>query len=307
MVDLLIYGKIIADNIRLKNGELVYEILGGGGPQACFGARLWNNSIGFFTRTGTDIKTEHVDSLNKLRIDLQGWTRYEDLPTPICQMMYDENEIGIGVGMLTSEEAFFQMLARPLIIPESYQKPKAIHLITEFADEPMVENALQFKKNGAIFSFEPLIDYRKKTNVNEMVELIKQVDIVTPDWPSACLISNNDEPRKVLDYWTKLGPRLVAIRHGHHGSYVWDSIHDEHWHVSPAPVIVIDPTGGGNSYGGGLFSGWYEKQDALQAAVRGTVAANFLIRQYGIPEISDPLINEANKLVEIVLDLAKPL
>ncbi len=307
MVDLLIYGKIIADNIRLKNGELVFEILGGGGPQACFGARLWSNSIGFLTRSGTDIKAAHVETLNKLGIDLQGWARYEDLPTPICRMMYDENEIGIGVSMITPDELFYEMLARPLKIPDSYQNLKAIHLITEFASEPMVENALNFKKKGAIFSLEPLLDYRHKTNVNELMELTKHADIVTPDWPSASFVAKSDDPRKVLDYWTKLGPSLVAIRHGRYGSYVWDSIHDKHWHVIPAKVDVVDPTGGGNSYGGGLFSGWYEKRDSLQAAVRGTVAANFLIRQYGIPEISEKLKDEANKLVETVLDLAKPL
>jgi hypothetical protein len=73
MLDYLIYGKIIIDDIRLANGQIVRGVIGGGGPQAAFGARLWSNSIGFLSRSGTDMSNDHVQTLQQLDIDLQGW------------------------------------------------------------------------------------------------------------------------------------------------------------------------------------------------------------------------------------------
>lgn len=34
MSEYLIYGKIIIDDIRLSTGQIVFNVLGGGGPQA---------------------------------------------------------------------------------------------------------------------------------------------------------------------------------------------------------------------------------------------------------------------------------
>ena len=46
MVDYVVYGKIIIDDIRLKNGNIIRNQLGGCGPQGAFGARVWDASVG---------------------------------------------------------------------------------------------------------------------------------------------------------------------------------------------------------------------------------------------------------------------
>ncbi len=305
MIEHVVYGKIIEDDIVLMSGKLVHEVLGGGGPQACFGARLWTDSVGFLSRTGTDIADKHIVTLKNLGIDIQGVKQFPDIPTMRTRMAYDENEYGKGINIYPSQEAFYKLLRQDIPIPGDYQNPKGIHLITEFASEPIVEWTLEKKENGTLFSLEPLIDYRNMSNIDEMVSFIHQVDVVTPDWPSASLIAKSDDPKQVLSFWSKLGPDLVAVRHGKHGSYVWDSLSNKYWHIHPTPVDVIDPTGGGNSYGGGLFSSWSETHDGLTSGINASVTAYFLVRQYGIPAITDTLkkvaqlkVEETRKLVE---------
>ena len=53
----VIYGKIIVDDVVVKGtpgdwgqGSRVRSVLGGGGPQAAFGARLWSESVGFLSQ-----------------------------------------------------------------------------------------------------------------------------------------------------------------------------------------------------------------------------------------------------------------
>ena len=312
MLDYLIYGKIIIDDIRLANGQVIRGVLGGGGPQAAFGARLWSASVGFLSRSGTDIEDEHVQTLHDIDIDASGWQKYPDIPTPRTRMSYDENEyLQTGdsglLTMVVSREDWLRLLAQVLTLPPAYQQPKAIHLITEFHDEPMVETALELQKQGTIFSLEPLVDFREWSNREGILELIRQVDVVTPDWPSASGMAESDDPKQVMAHWSKLGPALIAVRHGHHGSYVWDRKYDQILHVPATPTKVVDPTGAGNSYGGGLCVGWAESHEARIAGCYGVISAKFLVERVGPPKMTASLQQEAQTLLDQTLSTVRLL
>lgn len=313
MVDYVVYGKIIIDDIRLKSGKIVRNQLGGGGPQGAFGARLWDSSVGLLTRSGTNIHPQPKAVLEAIGINLEGWVQYPDLPTPHGLMAYDENEYMIGeIDHEKRKEEFMrkmgELLSREVPIPESYQSPKVIHLITEYTHEPMANHALAMKMNGgAIYSLEPIIDWHHWTNREEMIEYFPQVDIVTPDWPSASGIAGSQSPLEVVKFWSRLGPSLVAIRHGAHGSYVWDAIHDQVWHIPIVPVETVDPTGCGNSYGGGLMVGWEKYKDAKIAGAAGTVSASYLAKTVGIPPVAESLQIEAQTKLEELIERIKPL
>ena len=312
MSDYLIYGKIIIDDIRLADGQVARDILGGGGPQAAFGARLWSDSIGFLTRSGTDIDPNHVQTLQNLNVDLQGWHKYPDIPTPKTRLIYDENEYMVSdrggvLDMVVSREDWYRLLGQALVLPAAYRQPRLIHLITEFHDEPMVKTALTLRKQGAIFSLEPLIDTHDWHNRDGILNLLPEVDVVTPDWPSASGIAGSDDPKQVLAYWARLGPALIAIRHGQYGSYVWDRRHDQMWHIPIIPVNVVDPTGAGNCYGGGLAVGWAISQEARTAGCYGAVSAKFMIEQAGLPHLSSTLQAGAQRLLAEALAAARQL
>lgn len=301
-VDLLIYGKIIIDDIRLRSGEIVRGVLGGGGPQALFGATLWHHSVGFLSRSGDDIEVQHVQTLQDLPVDLEGWVRFAGIPTPRGNMLYDDNEYQIHGGVeggipLTQRESWFRLLEQKVPIPQRYQRPSAIHLITEFFDEPMIEDARRMQQAGAVFSLEPIIDTKGWRNRDEMLSLIKRVDVVSPDWPTASGMAGSQTPKEVLRYWSTLGPDMVTVRHGHHGSYAWDRAHDVFWHIPAVPVDVVDPTGAGNSYSAGACVGWLQSKDARTAATYGSISAHFVVGRVGMPKMTDELRSEAERLL----------
>ena len=268
--------------------------LGGGGPQAAFGARLWSDSVGLLTRTGGDLEATYVDELRGLDVDLAGWRQFHDIPQPRARMVYDQNELMIG-GLVSSDEAWTSLLAQPLSLPTSYQHPRAIHLVTEFASEPMVEDARVTKARGATFSLEPIPG--GFDDGGHMLALLREVDLVSPDWPTAKLIAGCEDPVRVMRHWSTLGPRAIAIRHGAHGSYVWSRDRDEAWHIPPVRVPVIDPTGAGNAYGGGFCAGWTETEDIREAGGRGAISASMVVRQIGLPPMSAKLCDEARSLL----------
>jgi sugar/nucleoside kinase (ribokinase family) len=303
MVAYVVYGKIIIDDI-VVGGDVVRSVLGGGGPQAAFGARLWSNSVGFLSRSGSDLAAAHREALRGLDIDLSGWRQFPAIPTPRTLMRYDAEERLTG-GLLTSQDDWERLLEEPLALPPAYQNPRAIHLVTEFPDEPMVHTALDLRSQGTIFSLEPLpFGPSATTSFGEMLELIAQVDVVTPDWPTASAVASSDDPARVLHHWSRLGPELIAIRHGARGSYVWSRESDEAWHIPAVPTDVVDPTGAGNAYGGGLCVGWTESGNARHAGCYGAVAASMLIRQVGFHSMSLALRQEAESHVAPALAAA---
>ena len=305
MIDYVVYGKIIIDDIRLRGGERMHALLGGGGPQAAFGARVWSESVGFLTRSGTDIEERHVEDLRGLDVDLAGWRRFPGIPTPRTLMAYDAEEYLAG-GLLTSNEDWIRLLGEPLDLPATYLRPKAIHLITEFPSEPLVETALRLREGGTLVSLEPLpsgsaIDW------SGMRELLQSVEIVTPDWPTASATAQSSEPRDVLRYWSSLGPACVAIRHGARGSYVWSRESDEAWHVPAVPTEVVDPTGAGNAYGGGLCVGWTEHRDARRAGACGAISASLLLRHVGLPRLTEETRRHARQHLEATVARAQQM
>ena len=292
----VIYGKIIIDDIVVA-GSRVRSVLGGGGPQAAFGARLWSDAVGFLSRSGSDLAAAQIDTLRALDVDLTGWRQFPEIPTPRTLMQYDEEEYLTG-GLITSRDDWARLLGEPLPLPPSYQHPRAVHLVTEFPEEPMVGAVLDLRKQGIIVSLEPLTITFTGLDWDRMLTLFGQVDVVTPDWPTASSQAKDDDPKRVLHHWSRLGAEMIAVRHGARGSYVWWRDTDEAWHIPAVPTEVVDPTGAGNAYGGGLCVGWTATGDARQAGCYGAISAAMLVRQVGLPPMSRELRHEAEDLIE---------
>jgi sugar/nucleoside kinase (ribokinase family) len=318
MLDVVIYGKIIIDDIRLDDGSIARGLLGGGGPQAAFGARLWNDSVGLLSRAGTDLEGAHRSALAALGVDLNGVAYYQDAATMRARRVRDgwrvpQPQAAQGQPHAAQRreaaepESWARLLSRPLELPAAYRRPRVVHLITEYADEPMVATALALRARGALLSLEPLIDIDRWTNREEIVALLPQVDLVTPDWPSASDIAGTDDPRRVLKHWSRLGSALVAVRHDEHGSYVWSRHDDRSWHIPAVPVHVADPTGAGNSYGGGLCAGWLRSGNAVQAGALAAVSASFMIEHVGMPSAPEQYQTVAQRRLHAVESTIAPL
>ncbi len=69
----------------------------------------------------------------------------------------------------------------------------------------------------------------------------------------------------------------------------------------------MDPTGAGNSYGGGWLVGWTETCDARRAGCYGTVSASFLVERVGVPPITPALRQVARERLDYALTNVKLL
>ena len=306
MSEYCVYGKIIVDAIRLLDGTIVRDRLGGGGPQAAFGARVWNRSVALSSRVGRGFDQALSDQLDSLDLNTDRVVRVPGIDTLRGFMRYDENDYVVArserdrerIDTLTAD--FASMLRYDVALSAGGAPPPACHLITEYFTENAMRQALEMKRHGTVVSLEPIIDHRNWTNRDELMDVLPQVDVVSPDWPSAAGLAHSDEPAAVLRWWSGCGAACVAVRHGRHGSYVWDAIHDAMWHIPIIDVPRVDPTGCGNSYGGGLCVGWRQNQDAKYAGAMGTVSATFMVEEVGLPRMTEDTQRQAEEYLDRV-------
>ena len=303
-MQLAVYGKIILDSVTLTSGEVVSNLLGGGGPQGVYGARLYCEDVGFLTRTGTDLDKSNLRELHGLGANLDGWRQYPHLETPRLDIAYDDdqnmlNAKGEPMQVMRWEGNWSKLLAQEIEWPESYRSARAVHLITELPTEQMVEAALQWKRaTGGLLSLEPLFDKNQWHNRNDMMELVRHVDVVCPDAGTACKMAETDDPRAAAAHWHSLGPGWVALRAGAAGSYIAGSGLHEPMHIPAMNVDVQDPTGAGNAYAGGLAAALIDDPNLPMAACKATAAAAVMLGAVGIPAFSEQSVHDAHAMAK---------
>ncbi len=90
-----------------------------------------------------------------------------------------------------------------------------------------------------------------------------------------------DEPRKIVRRFNDDGAKMVALRMGAAGSLVARQ-REAIISVQAIPVKkIVDVTGAGNGYCGGLVVGMAETGDPVEAAQYAAVSASLALEQFG--------------------------
>ena len=301
---LLVYGKLVVDSIRLLSGARASNLLGGGGPQSVLGARLFTDSVGFLTRSGTDLEPSHLDTLRGLGADLQGWHQFPHLQTPRLNFSYGQDQIMLEkdaqpISVVRQDRIWNDLLAQDLTWPVAYKRAKGVHLVSEFSNETMVRQALRLKAaTGAMLSLEPLVDTNTQSNVDAMKSLIPRVDVVCPDLDAALLLCQTQNPMAAAMELHAMGPKYVAIRAGSQGSFVAGHTIPRAVQIPPLEVTVVDPTGAGNAFSGGLAASLMEGVSLIEAACNATAAACAVLEVAGLPKYSEELTSQVQRRAE---------
>ena len=79
------------------------------------------------------------------------------------------------------------------------------------------------------------------------------------------------------------------------GSLAYERASGRFLRVPAAPARVLDVTGAGNAYAGGMLVGWCESGSLEYAAACAAVSAALVIEQIGPPTITPALLADARR------------
>jgi len=153
-----------------------------------------------------------------------------------------------------------------------------------------------------IFVWEPVPDLCTPEELENCKRALQRVDYVSPNHEELAGFygaqgnTNDSVDRPLIEKCTRdwlqshtqdSKPKAVIVRAGKEGCYVAGGTENS-W--IPAyhqrDEKVVDPTGGGNAFLGGLAIELARGSSIMDAAICGSVAASFAIEQVGVPELN---------------------
>ena len=123
---------------------------------------------------------------------------------------------------------------------------------------------------------------------NQVWKLISKVNIFLIYDEEARQLTGEHDLIKISKLFLNKGPQIVVIKKGGEGSLLADNNNIVHIGVSPN-VKVIDPTGAGDSFAGGMigYISNYGLSNTIKAVQYGTAIASYTVSGFGTEKIID--------------------
>ncbi|GAB1736356.1 hypothetical protein NU219Hw_g7018t1 [Hortaea werneckii] len=311
-VDFVTLGMFIIDDIypppSASDQTPQKDVIGGAGTYSAVGARLFappptSKSVGWIVDEGPDFPPE-------LRSIIASWEtgvhmRPRDGPTTRGWNGYGENEHR-AFKYLTEKKRLTAADLTPQLL-----KSKSFHLIcsaTRLITE--VTSILDRRRQAfgenvprPLMIWEPVPDLATPEELDNTIQALQYVDVISPNHEELGSLLSSTHPsvgvdKSAVEEQAKIllghgvgpeGKGAVIVRASKEGCYVASGKGAQHlsrwlpaYHNDASKVV--DPTGGGNGFLGGLAIGLVHTDgDLVQAARMGSVAASFCIEQVGMP------------------------
>ena len=124
------------------------------------------------------------------------------------------------------------------------------------------------------------IDIAKK----DLLNVLKKTDILLINESEVIELTETKDFYLASKKIKSFGPDIIIVKHGSKGSVCYSK--EKSFSIGVIPnLIVKDPTGAGDSFGGGLVSALAQGLSLKEAIIRGTVMASFCIEDFGIKSL----------------------
>jgi sugar/nucleoside kinase (ribokinase family) len=275
--ELICLGNLTIDDVVLPDKTTRMGCFGGDAIYAALGASYWSKAVGFVAPVGTDFPKEHLAKLTEYGWDIRGlparpipsirnWVFYEDHDQRTWELTSDPND-------------FFELSPTLEDIPADFREAKAFMILAmDLAAQETLAPALH--KRG-IVAVDPQEDY-VKGNENRILAMLKNVDIFTPSQEEVFRLLGHRDDEKACREFSAYGAGVVIIKMGREGSLIFDSKNSKFFHIPIYSTKIVDTTGAGDAYCGGLMAMYVKTGDWLKAGMAGAVSASFAVEGFGL-------------------------
>jgi sugar/nucleoside kinase (ribokinase family) len=267
-------------------------VLGGGGMYSLAGMRIWSADVGILSNADADFDSKILEGLNLCAAELRSTGR----PTPRAWQLFEEDGQRTQIPRIPLTDWTIQ-LAYPADFAEQLQAHgvQAVHLLSRgLPGDP--EIIARIALSGIRISLEPIIeDGMDAAHRERVLDCLPYVEIFSPGIGELRVLIGTLPPGPALVALAERGPALVALRRSAAGSLVYQRDSRRMLRVPAARANVVDVTGAGNAYAGGMLVEWCESGLLDLAAAAASVSAALTIEQIGPPTITPALLADAQR------------
>ncbi|MEM8945496.1 MAG: PfkB family carbohydrate kinase [Planctomycetota bacterium] len=279
---LVVVGSVAIDNVETPS-ERRDNLLGGSATHFSYAASFFT-SVRLMGVVGEDWPAEHTKFLDDRGIDTSGlsvidggktftWTgRYEP-------NMNDRETLEVELNVFGDFDP---------VLPEQYTKAKYVFLANGV---PAVQQKVLDQVPGRRLAVADTMDLWIQTQRDDLEALMRQLDGLVLNDSEAKLMCDTENLVEAGHRVRAMGPKFVVIKKGEHGAMFFSEHETYVLPAYPTPN-VIDPTGAGDSFAGGMM-GYLSEQDNFDpqtlktALAYGTLTASFNVEGFGLERMTE--------------------
>jgi cytidine kinase len=277
---LLVVGSVALDSVETPT-EVREDVLGGSAVYFSYAASYFS-PVRLVGVVGDDWPAQHSEVLRSRKIDTGGLQVIPGAKTFRWRGKYHAD-------MNTRETLDVQLNAmgefNP-VLPDDFRRSRYVFLANG-------STKLQLKVldqcAGADLCVADTMDLWIKTERDELADLLRRIDGLVLNDSEAKLLTGDDNLVRAGHAVRELGPRFVVIKKGEHGAMFF-SKHETY--VLPAfpTARVVDPTGAGDSFAGGMMGylaeqGNFEPKTLKEAMAYGILVASFTVEDFSLDRL----------------------
>ncbi len=290
---LLVVGSVAIDNVETPQ-ETRENLLGGSATHFSYSASFFT-SVRLVGVVGADWPQQHTELLNGRGIDTSGLQTIEDGKTFTWTGRYhtnmnDRDTLDVQLNVFGDFDPK---------LPEDYTRAKYVFLANGV---PAVQMKVLSQVPGRRLAVADTMDLWISTAHADLEKLMKQIDGLVLNDSEAKLLTGTENLALAGHLVRDMGPKFVIIKKGEHGAMFFS---EHETYVLPAfpTEKVIDPTGAGDSFAGGMM-GYLAEQDNFDpktlktAMAYGTVVASYNVEGFGLERMQEISRDDINRRME---------
>ncbi|MCU0770265.1 MAG: PfkB family carbohydrate kinase [Verrucomicrobia bacterium] len=298
-MSVLVVGSTALDSIKTPKASHP-RLLGGSASHAAVAASFFG-PVRLVGVVGRDFPKRYLELYRRHGIDLAG------LQIRDGQTFHWAGEYEVNMNRrrtLATELGVFETFSPEL--PAAY-RPSPFVLLANIA--PALQLHVLDQMRRPRFVAADTMDLWLNIAMKDLLRLLKRIDLLVLNDSEAHQLTQDDNVIHALARLHKLGPKYVIIKKGEHGSILGGP---QGRFIAPAYPLskVVDPTGAGDSFVGGLMGYLASARGSIDANLRramvyGSVTASFCCEGFGLKKTDTTTRADIEKRVKELAQLTK--
>jgi len=273
---LLVVGSVALDSVETPC-ETRENVLGGSAVFFSYAASYFS-AVRLVGVVGDDWPHQHTQLLQKQGIDTTGLQMVPGAKTFRWRGKYQPNmndretlEIHLNVF-----ETFDPVL------PPEYRKCKYLFLAN---GSPITQMKVLDQMPEAALKVADTMDLWINLQRDELGQMLRRIDGLVLNDSEAKLLTGDENLVRAGHKVREMGPKFVVIKKGEHGAMFFSK--DETYVMPAFPTArVVDPTGAGDSFAGGMMGYLAEKGNATPQTLKEALAYGIIVASFNVEDFS---------------------
>lgn len=294
----MIFGTIGLDDLKTPLGSR-NAVLGGSASYASIASSFFT-SPGVMSIIGEDFPSSHVEQIKARGVDIKGLEKEGKTFRWSGSYVDDMNEAETISTQLNSLQGYSPQ------VPNDYLN--ASHLFLANMDPVLQLRVLDGMRTNP-FVMTDTMNYWIKNKKPELMKVIARTNLLLLNDAESKLLFDTPSLITAAKKALQSGPETIIIKKGEHGALMFTK--NSHFSAPSYPIEeLVDPTGAGDSFAGGLIGylaeqGKTDEKSVRKGIIMGTAIASYVAEGFSTEKINSVTKDDINNRYKFIEEIGK--